>query len=170
MANSIPCSRGRLQRSESGAAGLGQRCPRPPFAEPHHVDRRCRQEVLKLCRLGGRSCATPTVGNLYCLCRLRWGGNENPVVARPWEVTYDCHNSLLRLDQRGSCPAGPMLSRARSIPGKDLTPREPRKKDPHDIATIGKTLRRENEWQMPCGSGGSERNTSTTYSAAGKTR
>ena len=43
-------------------------------------------------------------------------------------------------------------------------------KGPHDIATFGKTLRRENEWQMPCGSGGSERNTSITCSAAGKTR
>jgi hypothetical protein len=125
MANSIPFSRGRLQRGEAGATGLGQRRPRPPFAEPHHVDRRRRQDVLKLCWLCSR------------LCRLRWGGNENPVVARPWEVTYDCHNSRpsrsaapLRLDQRGSCPAGSMLSRAGSIPGKGQTPREPRAKRP----------------------------------------
>jgi hypothetical protein len=77
------------------------------------------------------------VGNLYRLCRLRRGGNENPVVARPWEVTYDCRNSRpsrsaapLRLDQRGSCPAGPMLSRAGSIPGKGQTPRKSRAKRP----------------------------------------
>jgi hypothetical protein len=48
VANSIPYSRGRLQRSKSGAAGPGQRRPRPPLAEPLHVDRRRRQEVLKV--------------------------------------------------------------------------------------------------------------------------
>src|SRR3954451_24978114 len=48
VANSIPCSRGRLQRGEPGAAGPGQRRPRPPLAEPHHVDRRRRQEVLEM--------------------------------------------------------------------------------------------------------------------------
>src|SRR5512143_580097 len=48
VANSIPCSRGRLQRGESRAAGPGQRRPRPPLAEPHHVDRHRRQEVLEM--------------------------------------------------------------------------------------------------------------------------
>jgi hypothetical protein len=48
VANSIPYLRGRLQRGEAGAAGLRQRRPRPPITEPHHIDRRCRQEVLKV--------------------------------------------------------------------------------------------------------------------------
>ena len=48
VANSIPCSRGRLQRSESGTAGPGQRRPRPPLTEPYYVERRRRQEVLKV--------------------------------------------------------------------------------------------------------------------------
>src|SRR3954451_3239956 len=48
VANSIPFSRGRLQRGESRAAGPRQRRPRPPLTEPHHVDRRRRQEVLKV--------------------------------------------------------------------------------------------------------------------------
>ena len=48
VANSISYSRGRLQRGESRAAGPGQRCTRPPLAEPHHVDRRRRQQVLKV--------------------------------------------------------------------------------------------------------------------------
>src|ERR1700739_546231 len=48
VANSIPYSRGRLQRGESRATGPRQRCPRPPLAEPHHVERRRRQEVLEM--------------------------------------------------------------------------------------------------------------------------
>src|SRR3954447_9108450 len=48
VANSIPYSRGRLQRRESRAAGPRQRRPRPPLAEPHQVDRRRRQEVLQM--------------------------------------------------------------------------------------------------------------------------
>ena len=67
VANSIPYSRGRLQRRESRAAGPRQRRPRPPLAEPHHVDRRRRQEVLKV-RLRLTDIATPpsirTVGSL----------------------------------------------------------------------------------------------------------
>src|SRR5262249_30070058 len=47
VANSIPGSRGRLQRRKSRASGPGQRRPRPPLAEPHQVDRRRRQEVLE---------------------------------------------------------------------------------------------------------------------------
>src|SRR4029077_17682351 len=47
-ANSIRRSRSRLQRSETRATGAGQRRPRPPFAEPHQVDRRRRQEVLEV--------------------------------------------------------------------------------------------------------------------------
>src|SRR4051794_23920898 len=48
VANSIPYSRGHLQRRESRAAGPRQRRPRPPLAQPHYVDRRRRQEVLKV--------------------------------------------------------------------------------------------------------------------------
>src|SRR3954462_12470949 len=48
VANSIPHSRGRLQRGESRATGPGQRRPRPPLAEPHHVERRRRQQVLEM--------------------------------------------------------------------------------------------------------------------------
>src|SRR3954447_16978554 len=48
VANSIPYSRGRLQRRESRAAGPRQRRPRPPLAEPHQVDRRRRQQVLQM--------------------------------------------------------------------------------------------------------------------------
>jgi hypothetical protein len=48
VANSILCSRGRLQRGESGATGLGYRPPRPPVIEAHHIDRRRRQEVLEM--------------------------------------------------------------------------------------------------------------------------
>src|SRR3954451_2995936 len=48
VANSIPFSRGRLQRGEARAAGPRQRRPRPPLAEPHHVDRRRRQQVLEM--------------------------------------------------------------------------------------------------------------------------
>ena len=48
VANSISCSRGRLQRSEPRAAGPGQWYRRPPVAEPHQVDRRRRQQVLKV--------------------------------------------------------------------------------------------------------------------------
>src|SRR5262249_26305055 len=57
VANSIPCSRGQLQRGESRATGSGQRRPRPPLAEPHHVDRRRRQQVLEA-RLGFPDIAT----------------------------------------------------------------------------------------------------------------
>ena len=59
VANSIPCLRGRLQRGESGATGPGYRPPRPPVIEPHHIDRRCRQEVLEM-RLRLPDIATPT--------------------------------------------------------------------------------------------------------------
>src|SRR5512142_1690354 len=48
VANSIPCSRGRLQRGESGATGPGYRPPRPPVVEAHHINRRRRQEVLEM--------------------------------------------------------------------------------------------------------------------------
>src|SRR3954447_25528680 len=48
VANSIPYSRGRLQRGESRAAGPRQRRTRPPLAEPHQVDRRRRQQVLQM--------------------------------------------------------------------------------------------------------------------------
>jgi hypothetical protein len=57
-ANSIPYSRGRLQRGESRAAGPGQRRTRPPLTEPHHVVRRRRLEVLKV-RLRLPHIATP---------------------------------------------------------------------------------------------------------------
>src|SRR3954464_7216583 len=48
VANSIPYSRGRLQRGESRAASPRQRRPCPPLTEPHQVDRRRRQEVLQM--------------------------------------------------------------------------------------------------------------------------
>jgi transposase-like protein len=48
VANSIPCSRGRLQCGEARAAGPRQRRPRPPLTQPHQIDRRRRQEVLQM--------------------------------------------------------------------------------------------------------------------------
>src|SRR5512135_2347231 len=51
VANSIPCSRGRLQRGESRATGPSYRPPRPPVIESHHIDRRRRQHMLQV-RLG----------------------------------------------------------------------------------------------------------------------
>jgi len=57
VANSIPYLRGRLQRGESRAARPGQRRPRPPLAEPHQIDRRRCQEVLKV-RFGFPDLAT----------------------------------------------------------------------------------------------------------------
>ena len=70
VANSIRCLRGRLQRGESGAAGPGQRRPRPPLTEPHHVDRRRCQEVLKV-RLRLSDIATlsqPTTSDRKIIC------------------------------------------------------------------------------------------------------
>src|SRR4051812_44732257 len=58
VANSIPCSRGRLQRGEPGATGPGYRPPRPPVIEAHHIERRRRQEVLEM-RLRLSDGATP---------------------------------------------------------------------------------------------------------------
>ena len=58
VANSKPLSRGQLQRRESRATGLRQRRARPPLVEPHYVERRRRQQVLKV-RLGLPNIATP---------------------------------------------------------------------------------------------------------------
>ena len=50
-----------------------------------------------------------------------------------------------------------MLSWAGSIPGKGQTPREPRDKKTRTTSPrSGRPSGRENEWQMPCGFGGSE--------------
>src|SRR3954462_4753832 len=87
VANSIPHSRGRLQRGESRATGPGQRRPRPPLAEPHHVERRRRQQVLQM-RLRLTDIATPPQPAPTVRLFMR------PFDARPGRVTRP---ELLRL-------------------------------------------------------------------------
>src|SRR3954470_24149644 len=142
VANSIPYSRGRLQRRESRAAGPPQRRTCPPITQPHQVDRRRRQEVLKV-RLRLTDVPTPpqTASTDRLLMRAldaRTRRVPRPELLRPLLAAGPLQRLVLLTRQQPDDPR--LLLRLRALrprrTRRAVLPREPRLEG-HAVLRIG---------------------------------